>query len=177
MVNTPTTEFHWFTYFSWHISLLMIPSYWLVLIVIVINYDHDQYICKCVCVINSNTDFKGCIKFSTTAATWFQIFHNLWISFSQIVYRGNPYAEHNSTSYLIYEQGIEVGCWGLCINAVSSALYSCKYPHVCKKEVLTPEKIPALYKYNSVVYLVWAALNIRVAIVHGVGWREYAVEE
>ncbi|XP_024917713.1 membrane-associated transporter protein isoform X2 [Cynoglossus semilaevis] len=42
----------------------------------------------------------------------------------QIVYRGNPYAEHNSTSYLIYEQGIEVGCWGLCINAVSSALYS-----------------------------------------------------
>eukprot|EP00062_Callorhinchus_milii_P017439 gi/632969869/ref/XP_007901322.1/ PREDICTED: membrane-associated transporter protein [Callorhinchus milii] len=42
----------------------------------------------------------------------------------QIVYRGNPYAEHNSTAYIIYEQGVEVGCWGLCINAVSSALYS-----------------------------------------------------
>ncbi|XP_028274011.1 membrane-associated transporter protein [Parambassis ranga] len=42
----------------------------------------------------------------------------------QIVYRGNPYAEHNSTAYITYERGVEVGCWGLCINAVSSALYS-----------------------------------------------------
>ncbi|XP_062268990.1 membrane-associated transporter protein [Platichthys flesus] len=42
----------------------------------------------------------------------------------QIVYRGNPYAEHNSTAYATYERGVEVGCWGLCINAVSSALYS-----------------------------------------------------
>nr|XP_055036745.1 membrane-associated transporter protein [Misgurnus anguillicaudatus] len=42
----------------------------------------------------------------------------------QIVYKGNPYAEHNSTSYMTYERGVEVGCWGLCINAVSSALYS-----------------------------------------------------
>ncbi|XP_026153756.1 membrane-associated transporter protein [Mastacembelus armatus] len=42
----------------------------------------------------------------------------------QIVYRGNPYAAHNSTAYATYERGVEVGCWGLCINAVSSALYS-----------------------------------------------------
>ncbi|KAM8829165.1 membrane-associated transporter protein [Spinachia spinachia] len=42
----------------------------------------------------------------------------------QIVYKGNPYADHNSTSYATYERGVEVGCWGLCINAVSSALYS-----------------------------------------------------
>ncbi|KAF6733195.1 Membrane-associated transporter protein [Oryzias melastigma] len=42
----------------------------------------------------------------------------------QIVYKGNPYAEHNSTAYVTYERGVEVGCWGLCINAVSSALYS-----------------------------------------------------
>ncbi|KAG7241141.1 hypothetical protein INR49_025884 [Caranx melampygus] len=42
----------------------------------------------------------------------------------QIVYRGNPYADHNSTAYATYERGVEVGCWGLCINAVSSALYS-----------------------------------------------------
>ncbi|XP_056303073.1 membrane-associated transporter protein [Danio aesculapii] len=42
----------------------------------------------------------------------------------QIVYKGNPYAEHNSTAYTTYERGVEVGCWGLCINAVSSALYS-----------------------------------------------------
>ncbi|XP_069602081.1 membrane-associated transporter protein [Ranitomeya imitator] len=42
----------------------------------------------------------------------------------QIVYHGNPYAPHNSTAYLIYERGVEVGCWGLCINAISSSLYS-----------------------------------------------------
>ncbi|XP_044030131.1 membrane-associated transporter protein isoform X4 [Siniperca chuatsi] len=42
----------------------------------------------------------------------------------QIVYKGNPYADHNSTAYVTYERGVEVGCWGLCINAVSSALYS-----------------------------------------------------
>ncbi|XP_053557161.1 membrane-associated transporter protein [Bombina bombina] len=42
----------------------------------------------------------------------------------QIVYNGNPYAEHNSTAYLVYERGVEVGCWGMCINAISSSLYS-----------------------------------------------------
>ncbi|KAI3362221.1 hypothetical protein L3Q82_012539, partial [Scortum barcoo] len=42
----------------------------------------------------------------------------------QIVYKGNPYAEHNSTAYVTYERGVEVGCWGLCINAVSSPLLS-----------------------------------------------------
>ncbi|KAL7844031.1 hypothetical protein SRHO_G00225700 [Serrasalmus rhombeus] len=42
----------------------------------------------------------------------------------QIVYKGNPYAPHNTTAYATYERGVEVGCWGLCINAVSSALYS-----------------------------------------------------
>ncbi|MBN3319268.1 S45A2 protein, partial [Atractosteus spatula] len=42
----------------------------------------------------------------------------------QIVYKGDPYAEHNSTAYATYERGVEIGCWGLCINAVSSALFS-----------------------------------------------------
>ncbi|XP_077593396.1 membrane-associated transporter protein [Stigmatopora nigra] len=42
----------------------------------------------------------------------------------QIVYKGNPYADHNSTAYATYERGVEIGCWGLCINAVSSALFS-----------------------------------------------------
>ncbi|XP_078533406.1 membrane-associated transporter protein [Lissotriton helveticus] len=42
----------------------------------------------------------------------------------QIVYRGNPYAAHDSAAYLTYERGVEIGCWGMCINAVSSSLYS-----------------------------------------------------
>ncbi|XP_006019182.1 membrane-associated transporter protein [Alligator sinensis] len=42
----------------------------------------------------------------------------------QIVYHGDPYAPHNSTAYLTYERGVEIGCWGMCINAVSSSLYS-----------------------------------------------------
>ncbi|KAM6302157.1 membrane-associated transporter protein [Podargus strigoides] len=42
----------------------------------------------------------------------------------QIVYQGSPYAPHNSTLYLTYKAGVEMGCWGLCINAVSSSVYS-----------------------------------------------------
>ncbi|XP_078407855.1 membrane-associated transporter protein [Cetorhinus maximus] len=42
----------------------------------------------------------------------------------QVVYNGDPYAEHNSTSYITYERGVEAGCWGLCINAIFSAIYS-----------------------------------------------------
>ncbi|NXK55584.1 S45A2 protein, partial [Chauna torquata] len=42
----------------------------------------------------------------------------------QVVYRGSPYASHNSTLYITYRRGVEVGCWGLCINAISSSVYS-----------------------------------------------------
>uniref|UniRef100_A0A5G2RAQ1 Solute carrier family 45 member 2 n=1 Tax=Sus scrofa TaxID=9823 RepID=A0A5G2RAQ1_PIG len=42
----------------------------------------------------------------------------------QIVYHGDPYSAHNSTEFLIYQRGVEVGCWGLCINSVFSSLYS-----------------------------------------------------
>uniref|UniRef100_A0A8D2CQ71 Solute carrier family 45 member 2 n=1 Tax=Sciurus vulgaris TaxID=55149 RepID=A0A8D2CQ71_SCIVU len=42
----------------------------------------------------------------------------------QIVYGGDPYSAHNSTEFLIYSRGVEVGCWGLCINSVFSSLYS-----------------------------------------------------
>ncbi|XP_028750906.1 membrane-associated transporter protein [Peromyscus leucopus] len=42
----------------------------------------------------------------------------------QIVYHGDPYGAHNSTEFLIYERGVEVGCWGLCINSLFSSLYS-----------------------------------------------------
>lgn len=45
----------------------------------------------------------------------------------QIVYHGDPYGAHNSTEFLIYERGVEVGCWGLCINSVFSSVYSCKF--------------------------------------------------
>ncbi|XP_062984753.1 membrane-associated transporter protein isoform X2 [Elgaria multicarinata webbii] len=42
----------------------------------------------------------------------------------QIVFDGDPYAPHNSTAYMTYERGVEIGCWGMCINAISSSLYS-----------------------------------------------------
>ncbi|NXG43083.1 S45A2 protein, partial [Psilopogon haemacephalus] len=42
----------------------------------------------------------------------------------QVVYQGSPYAPHNSTLYLSYKTGVEMGCWGLCINAISSSAYS-----------------------------------------------------
>ncbi|OWK58765.1 Membrane-associated transporter protein [Lonchura striata] len=43
---------------------------------------------------------------------------------TEVVYHGNPYAPHNSTLYLTYKAGVEMGCWGLCINAISSSVYS-----------------------------------------------------
>ncbi|OXB66714.1 hypothetical protein ASZ78_013105 [Callipepla squamata] len=42
----------------------------------------------------------------------------------QVVYQGSPYASHNSTLYHTYRRGVEVGCWGLCINAIASSAYS-----------------------------------------------------
>ncbi|XP_053159771.1 membrane-associated transporter protein isoform X2 [Hemicordylus capensis] len=42
----------------------------------------------------------------------------------QVVFNGDPYAPHNSTAYLTYEKGVVIGCWGMCINAISSSLYS-----------------------------------------------------
>ncbi|XP_026721338.1 membrane-associated transporter protein isoform X2 [Athene cunicularia] len=43
---------------------------------------------------------------------------------TEVVYQGSPYAPHNSTLYLTYKAGVEMGCWGLCINAISSSVYS-----------------------------------------------------
>ncbi|KAM6036777.1 membrane-associated transporter protein isoform 3-T3 [Theristicus caerulescens] len=43
---------------------------------------------------------------------------------TEVVYQGSPYAPHNSTLYLTYKTGVEMGCWGLCINAISSSVYS-----------------------------------------------------
>ncbi|NWS73711.1 S45A2 protein, partial [Crotophaga sulcirostris] len=42
----------------------------------------------------------------------------------QVVYQGSPYAPHNSTLYIAYRKGVEAGCWGLCINAIFSSIYS-----------------------------------------------------
>lgn len=79
----------------------------------------------------------------------------------QIVYKGNPYAEHNSTAYMTYERGVEVGCWGLCINAVSSALYSCEFvvkvdgecwlasPSLCPNKAAWCSRCPALSSFAA----------------------------
>ncbi|XP_064164672.1 membrane-associated transporter protein [Anguilla rostrata] len=71
----------------------------------------SHYRCLCVCHLLGWTAFLCNMLFFTDFM-------------GQIVYKGNPYADHNSTAYSTYERGVEVGCWGLCINAVSSALYS-----------------------------------------------------
>ncbi|KAJ8338777.1 hypothetical protein SKAU_G00355630 [Synaphobranchus kaupii] len=71
----------------------------------------NHYRCLCICHLLGWTAFLCNMLFFTDFM-------------GQIVYKGNPYADHNSTAYNTYERGVEVGCWGLCINAVSSALYS-----------------------------------------------------
>ncbi|XP_034565799.1 membrane-associated transporter protein [Notolabrus celidotus] len=76
----------------------------------IINMPH-HYRCLCVSHLLGWTAFLCNMLFFTDFM-------------GQIVYNGNPYADHNSAAYATYERGVEVGCWGLCINAVSSALYS-----------------------------------------------------
>ncbi|XP_078691200.1 membrane-associated transporter protein-like [Branchiostoma floridae x Branchiostoma belcheri] len=46
------------------------------------------------------------------------------------VYHGNPHADRGSRSYRRYEEGVEMGSWGLAINALSCALYSVALRHL-----------------------------------------------
>ncbi|XP_077998050.1 membrane-associated transporter protein-like isoform X3 [Glandiceps talaboti] len=42
----------------------------------------------------------------------------------QVVYQGDPKALLNSTERQHYDDGVKMGCWGLCIFAFSAAIYS-----------------------------------------------------
>ncbi|XP_066292611.1 membrane-associated transporter protein-like [Branchiostoma lanceolatum] len=46
------------------------------------------------------------------------------------VYHGNPHADRGSRAYRRYEEGVEMGSWGLAINALSCALYSIALRHL-----------------------------------------------
>nr|XP_020662774.1 membrane-associated transporter protein [Pogona vitticeps] len=71
----------------------------------------SHYRCLCVSHLMGWTAFLSTMLFFTDFM-------------GQIVFSGDPYAPHNSTEYMTYERGVEIGCWGMCINAVSSSLYS-----------------------------------------------------
>ncbi|XP_072921385.1 membrane-associated transporter protein [Hemitrygon akajei] len=71
----------------------------------------SQYRCLCISHLIGWTAFLSTMLFFTDFM-------------GQVVYNGDPHAEHNTTAYIIYERGVEVGCWGLCINAIFSAVYS-----------------------------------------------------
>ncbi|KAM8957287.1 membrane-associated transporter protein isoform 1-T1 [Lycaon pictus] len=71
----------------------------------------SHYLCLCISHFIGWTAFLSNMLFFTDFM-------------GQIVYHGDPYSAHNSTEFLIYERGVEVGCWGLCINSVFSSLYS-----------------------------------------------------
>ncbi|XP_070561569.1 membrane-associated transporter protein-like [Ptychodera flava] len=42
----------------------------------------------------------------------------------QVVYHGDPKASLNNTDRIQYDEGVKMGCWGLCIYAFSAAIYS-----------------------------------------------------
>ncbi|XP_042305787.1 membrane-associated transporter protein isoform X2 [Sceloporus undulatus] len=71
----------------------------------------SHYRCLCVSHLMGWTAFLSTMLFFTDFM-------------GQIVFNGDPYAPHNSTAYLTYERGVEIGCWGMCINAICSSLYS-----------------------------------------------------
>ncbi|XP_051966894.1 proton-associated sugar transporter A-like isoform X1 [Xyrauchen texanus] len=42
----------------------------------------------------------------------------------EVVFGGDPKAPHDSEAYQLYNAGISMGCWGMCIYAFSAAFYS-----------------------------------------------------
>ncbi|XP_051890098.1 membrane-associated transporter protein [Pristis pectinata] len=94
----------------------------------------SQYRCLCISHLIGWTAFLSTMLFFTDFM-------------GQVVYNGDPYAEHNTTAYIIYEQGVEVGCWGLCINAIFSALYS-----YIQKIILPVTGLKGLYFLGYVLF-------------------------
>ncbi|XP_066527362.1 proton-associated sugar transporter A isoform X2 [Hoplias malabaricus] len=42
----------------------------------------------------------------------------------EVVFKGDPKAPHDSKAYQRYNDGVSMGCWGMCIYAFSAAFYS-----------------------------------------------------
>lgn len=42
----------------------------------------------------------------------------------EVVFGGDPKAQHDSEAYQRYNAGVSMGCWGMCIYAFSAAFYS-----------------------------------------------------
>ncbi|XP_051529056.1 proton-associated sugar transporter A-like isoform X2 [Myxocyprinus asiaticus] len=42
----------------------------------------------------------------------------------EVVFGGDPKAPHDSEAYQLYNAGVSMGCWGMCIYAFSAAFYS-----------------------------------------------------
>ncbi|MBN3307720.1 S45A1 protein, partial [Amia calva] len=42
----------------------------------------------------------------------------------EVVFGGDPKAPHDSEAYKLYNSGVTMGCWGMCIYAFSAAFYS-----------------------------------------------------
>ncbi|XP_051957879.1 proton-associated sugar transporter A isoform X2 [Xyrauchen texanus] len=42
----------------------------------------------------------------------------------EVVFGGDPKAPHDSEAYQLYNAGVNMGCWGMCIYAFSAAFYS-----------------------------------------------------
>ncbi|KAB1281095.1 Membrane-associated transporter protein [Camelus dromedarius] len=81
----------------------------------------------------------------------------------RIVYHGDPYGAHNSTEFLIYQRGVEVGCWGLCINAVFSSLYS------SLPAVISPSLLPADFQKALVPHIGLKGLYFTGYLLFGLG--------
>ncbi|XP_070561378.1 membrane-associated transporter protein-like [Ptychodera flava] len=42
----------------------------------------------------------------------------------QVVYKGDPSQPEDSHAHKLYDEGVKMGCWGMCIFAFSAAIYS-----------------------------------------------------
>lgn len=99
----------------------MPPRLWKLMICQVIGsagyYATHLYFTEFMAIVNIEFDIR---KFSK------KIFYLIFV---KAVYNGTTGHEHahNSTGTADFEKGVEMGCWGLFVFALSGAIYACKF--------------------------------------------------
>ncbi|CAH1240127.1 SLC45A1 [Branchiostoma lanceolatum] len=71
------------------------------------------------------------------------------------VFHGSPTAELGTTPYENYDSGVKMGCWGLCIYAFSSAIYS-----ALLDPLLDAVSVHSAYFFGYLMFSIAAALCV-----------------
>lgn len=92
----------------------------------------------------------------------------------QEVYGGDPQAPPNSPRYEAYKRGVEMGSWGMTINAAASAVYCCIYLHIYHKHFLYSFSLFRNTLFSFPVLLKPMIQNFGAKIVYFMGYAAFA---